>query len=334
MSLNGRGTHPPSAHKVLIIGAGSTGRALAQGLKKKGIPFTIYEKDASPQARDRNWTFGLHWGVELLRELVPTHVFAQIEASQIESAKFYPLRRDKFRVMLLTDLAQEVQWGKELEDIIYSHDGATVTTKFTVGAEDTGSILIATDGPYSKTQHALFLRLPPHHPLYQVGPHPKGYCGWLSLHDGDDIDHAENWIFFHHNSFPEPKHDINHRTNREHVLHQKELAKHSADPWRSVFEWVSEDTPVWYSKSRNWDPSLPEHRWDSHLGRVTMAGDAAHPMALQRGQGLNHAIMDAYTVCKAIDSFWGDSTVEIRARALQLYEAEMIQRIGRGGEAK
>jgi 2-polyprenyl-6-methoxyphenol hydroxylase-like FAD-dependent oxidoreductase len=313
---------------------------------------------------------------------VPTHVFGQIEAAQvdphvatkdtdrlpfkngatgelikqIESSKFYRLRRDKFRAMLLTELDQEVQWGKELEDIIYSLDGATVTARFTDGTEDTGSILIATDGPHSKArtllvgeerakvtpidfastmcftkhtrEHALFLRSPPHHPLYQVGPHPKGYCGWLSLHDGDDINHPENWIFFHYISFPEPKHEINHRTNREHVLHQKELAKHFADPWRSVFEWMSEDTPVWYSKLRNWDPSLPEHRWENQLGRVTLAGDAAHPMTFQRGQGLNHAIMDAYTVYKAIESFWGDLTVENRARALQEYEAEMIQRAG------
>ncbi|KAB5575398.1 hypothetical protein GE09DRAFT_1091864 [Coniochaeta sp. 2T2.1] len=368
--------------KVLVIGAGSTGLALAQGLKRKRIPFTIYEKEASPQARDRNWTFGLHWGCEPLRALVPGHVFAQIEATQvdphvatkdtdrlpfkngatgelikeIESSKFYRLRRDKFRAMLLTGLDDDVQWGKELQEIEYSPDGTSVTARFTDGTADTGSILIATDGPHSRVrtlllgeerarvtpidfastmcftkhtrEHALFLRSPPHHPLYQVGPHPEGYCGWLSLHDGDDIEHPENWTFFHYISFPEPRHEINHRTNREHVLHQKELAKKFANPWRSVFEWMDVDTPVWYSKLRNWDPSLPHHRWDNRRGRVTLAGDAAHPMTFQRGQGLNHAIMDAYTVCKAIESFWEEGTVDGRVRALQEYETEMIQRAG------
>ncbi|KAL2802741.1 FAD/NAD(P)-binding domain-containing protein [Aspergillus granulosus] len=298
--------------KVLVIGAGSTGLALAQGLKQKRIPFTVYEKDASPQARERNWTFGLHWGAEPLRALVPAHVFAQIEAAQvdphvatketdrlpfkngatgelikeIESSKFYRLRRDKFRAMLLTGLGNEVQWGKELQEIVYSPDGTTVTARFTDGTADTGSILIATDGPHSRVrtllvgeerarvtpidfastmcftkhtrEHAIFLRSPPHHPLYQ------------------------NWIFFHYISFPEPRHEINHRTSREHVLHQKELAQHFADPWRSVFEWMSDDTPVWYSKLRNWDPSLPHHRWDTQGARVTLAGDAAHPMTFQR----------------------------------------------------
>ena len=191
---------------------------------------------------------------------------------EIESSKFYRLRRDKFRAMLLTGLDDEVQWGKELQEIECSPDGTSVTARFTDGTADTGSILIATDGPHSRVrtlllgeerarvtpidfastmcftkhtrEHALFLRSPPHHPLYQVGPHPEGYCGWLSLHDGDDIDHPENWTFFHYISFSEPRHEINHRTNREHVLHQKELAKKFANPWRSVFEWMDVDTPV------------------------------------------------------------------------------------------
>ncbi|KAB8075188.1 hypothetical protein BDV29DRAFT_172418, partial [Aspergillus leporis] len=79
---------------------------------------------------------------------------------------------------------------------------------------------------------------------------------------------------------------------------------------------------------RNWDPSLPEHRWENQLGRVALAGNTAHPMTFQREQGLNHAIMDAYIVCKAIESFWGDLALENRARAFQEYEAEMIQQMG------
>lgn len=103
------------------------------------------------------------------------------------------------------------------------------------------------------------------------------------------------------------------------------------DPWRSVFEWMPDDHPVWYGKLRNWDPSLPEHQWNNHRGRVTLAGDAAHPMTFQRGQGLNHAIMDALTVAKAVESFWGsgDLYFEHRAGAIVEYETEMV---GRGGK--
>ena len=39
---------------------------------------------------------------------------------------------------------------------------------------------------------------------------------------------------------------------------------------------------------------------------------------------------DAYTACKAIESFWnrGDFTIEERAAAIQAYEEEMVMRTG------
>ncbi|KFY91653.1 hypothetical protein V498_05376 [Pseudogymnoascus sp. VKM F-4517 (FW-2822)] len=52
--------------------AGATGHTTAQ----KRIPFTIYKKEASPQALGRNLAFGLCWGCEALRALVPGQVFA------------------------------------------------------------------------------------------------------------------------------------------------------------------------------------------------------------------------------------------------------------------
>ena len=54
-------------------------------------------------------------------------------------------------------------------------------------------------------------------------------------------------------------------------------------------------------------------------------------MTFQRGQGLNHAIMDSFLLCKGIESFWnsGDFSSEQRAAAITDYENEMIPR---GGE--
>jgi 2-polyprenyl-6-methoxyphenol hydroxylase-like FAD-dependent oxidoreductase len=325
---------------------------------------------------------GLHWALPALRDLVPEELIGNLQMTQvdphvptgdadrlpmrngatgelikgIQSSKFYRLRRDKFRALLLQGIP--VRWGKCLSGIEYSADGHTVTAKFTDGAAETGRILIGCDGPHSVVRsllvgpenarvtpidfastmcftkhtrdHALFLRAEPHHPLYQVAIHPAGYCAWLSLHDGDDVDHPENWTFFHYISFPEPRDFQNNRSNEALVAHQKELARNFVDPWKSVFEWMPDDHPVWYGKLRNWDPSLPGHQWENHLGRVTLAGDAAHPMTFQRGQGLNHAIMDAFTVHKAVKAFWfSDGSLESRANAVVDYEAEMI---ARGGE--
>ena len=276
---------------------------------------------------------------------------------EIKSHKFYRFRRDKLRKLLLEGI--DVRWGKSLSDIEYSEDGTSVTASFADGTQDTGSLLIGADGPHSAVrnhllgperaevvpidyattfcfskhtrEHALFLRAKPHHSLYQTAPHPSGNLGWLSLHDGDDPEHPENWTFFHYISYPEPRDYVNTKTKAEHLAYQRQLASHFTDPFRSVFEWMPDDSQVWYSKLRQWDPSELEHQWDNRNGRVTIAGDAAHPMTFQRGQGLNHAIKDALEVFKAIESFWngGEFGIQERKEALKTYEEEMIPR---GGE--
>ncbi|KAM0545983.1 hypothetical protein ACHAPJ_011095 [Fusarium lateritium] len=399
-STNGARLGIENLKKVLIIGAGSTGLALAQGLKqvwvslngvpspqltrydKTGIPFEVYEKEERP--RKKTWTMGVHWGLEPWRHLVPEKTMEQLESTQVDphrttkdtdrlpfingktgellteikSSKFYRVRHDKFRRMLMDGLDDYIHWGKAITDLVYSDDRLNVTAKFADGNQATGCLLVATDGPHSTVRtlllgqekaqvtpipyastmcythhtrdHALFLRAEPHNQLYQVGPHPNGLCAWLSLHDGDDKDHPENWTFFHYISFPEPIDHINNGTNRDLIAHQKALAKDFVDPWKSVFEWMPDDTEVWYSKLRNWDPSLPEHQWDNNWGRVTLAGDAAHPMTFQRGQGLNHALKDAFTVYKAIGVVWNQEEIsaEERKRAIGEYETEMIERTG------
>jgi hypothetical protein len=49
---------------------------------------------------------------------------------------------------------------------------------------------------------------------------------------------------------------------------------HMAEPWRSAFHWIPDGTPTPCDKNYYWVP-VP---WDNHNGRVTLAGDAAHPM--------------------------------------------------------
>lgn len=119
-------------------------------------------------------------------------------------------------------------------------------------------------------------------------------------------------------------------SNAELVAHQKSLAKHFVDPWKSVFEWMPDDHPVWYGKLRHWDPRDPGHEWDNQLGRVTLAGDAAHPMTFQRGQGLNQALKDSLELFNAIKKYWKypDFGIVDRKAALDAYEEEMIARGG------
>ena len=326
---------------------------------------------------------GLLWAASALEELVPLEIFARIQSTQvdpynpvkdvetlrfingqtgdimgrIEVQKFYRLRRDKFRAILMEGL--DIRFGKSIVDVKYSEDGSVITACFQDGSEDTGSVLIGTDGPHSTVRtllvgpekalvipinfastmcfskhprdKALFLRSEPHHPLFQCAPHPYGCFAWLGLHDAPDPEDPESWTFFHYNSFPEPRDSTNNRSAAEHVAHQKELAKQFADPFKSVFEGMPDDsTTAWYGKLRHWDPSLPEHKWNNQRGRITIAGDAAHPMTFQRGQGLNHAITDSLKLCNTIQRFWNSGTfsTDRRAMAIREYEDEMSQRSG------
>ncbi|KAL8940790.1 MAG: hypothetical protein Q9211_002112 [Gyalolechia sp. 1 TL-2023] len=274
-----------------------------------------------------------------------------------EIEKLYRLRRSKIRTLLLEGV--NVKWGKAIDEISYSEDGETVTAHFADGSRDTGSILVGADGPHSGTRSALvgaetakctpidfaatmcfnqlprdkalFLRSDPHHPLFQCAPNPSGHFAWLGLHDAPDPSDPESWVFFHYISFPEPREQISkNKSTADHIAHQKLLAKGYADPFKSAVEWLPDDSPTaWYGKMQHWDPGDPDHRWDNKGGRVTLAGDAAHPMTFQRGQGLNHAITDAAKLRDAIMCIWQDSRgqhAETKARCIQEYESEMIKR--------
>ncbi|KAL8816920.1 MAG: hypothetical protein Q9223_004149 [Gallowayella weberi] len=386
---NGTGEHHPSHHhndqnKILIIGAGCTGLALAHGLQKAGVPHVVYERDEQNAARRRDWNMGLHWAAPALQSLIPESLYSRIQTTQVdphtptkdgehlrflngktgeimgiaEIEKFYRLRRSKIRALLCEGI--DVKWGRPISNITYSDDGKTVTAHFEDGSQDTGSMLVGTDGPHSSTRailvgndrakctpidyaatmcfnklprdKALFLRSDPHHPLFQCAPNPAGTFAWLGLHDAPDPSDPESWVFFHYISFYEPRGVIPKKSPAEHIAHQKELAKEYADPFKSAFEWLADDnTTAWYGKMQHWDPGDPDHRWDNKGGRVTLAGDAAHPMTFQRGQGLNHAITDSSKLCTAIANVWrdGEVTMMAKAGAVDEYEAEMIQR---GGE--
>ena len=370
--------------KILIIGAGCTGCALGQGLKKAGIPYVIYEARDSGKLL-REWNMGLHWAAPSLKSMVPESLWARIQSTQVDphyptgkditipfsngetgemlSAikmdDFYRLHRNRLRALLAEGL--DVQEGKVLTNITYADGGESITAHFADGTSDTGSFLVGSDGPKStvrrlllgseeaKTQvldyastmcftkytreQAEFLRSPPAHPIFQVSSHPKNLFAYLGLQDAPNPDKPEDWIFFHFISFHEPRDLINEKSKAELVAHQKQLGSLFADPFKSAFDWMPDNADnVWYGKMNQWDPGEAKHRWNNHAGRITLAGDAAHPMTYLRGQGLNHAVTDAVKLCEALAEIWrGEQRLipEERERVISAYESEMI---ARGGE--
>ncbi|EME42766.1 hypothetical protein DOTSEDRAFT_134131 [Dothistroma septosporum NZE10] len=166
-------------NQVLIIGAGVTGLALAQGLKKIGIPCVVYEKNEDLE-KGRDWDFGVHWGLEALKELLPQDLFDLLETTQVdpylspvkenygvplldgssgklikvlESSKCYRLRRDTLRKLLSSGL--DVRYGKELAKIELTGGYRTVAARFIDGQQTTGRLLIGCDGAHSLVRSKL-----------------------------------------------------------------------------------------------------------------------------------------------------------------------------------
>lgn len=56
---------------VLIVGAGVSGLLLAQHLKREGIPYRVFERDADLATRGAGWGLTLHWSLSALKSLLP-----------------------------------------------------------------------------------------------------------------------------------------------------------------------------------------------------------------------------------------------------------------------
>ncbi|KAK3690399.1 hypothetical protein B0T22DRAFT_463515 [Podospora appendiculata] len=153
---------------VLIIGAGIGGLTLAQSLRKKGISFEIFERDASPTARGAGYCLGLYdldglFGDSLPGDLpslktachlLPTPLPSQIvfhlgpKRLAVEDTPETPcLRasRPRLREILLTNL--KIQWGKQAERVEERDDGVSVF--FVDGSSASGTVLIGADGVFS-----------------------------------------------------------------------------------------------------------------------------------------------------------------------------------------
>ena len=104
----------------------------------------------------------------------------------------------------------------------------------------------------------------------------------------------------------------------------KATTKDQAEPFQSFIDWTPDGSECYIDEMKYWVPQP----FDNRGGRITLAGDAAHPMLIYRGQGFQHAILDA--------SQYLDALIKVRQgaealeSAISAYDADMI---GRGAKA-
>ncbi|KAK8035057.1 hypothetical protein PG993_010052 [Apiospora rasikravindrae] len=373
---------------VLIIGAGSSGLAIAHGLKNANVPYKVFEQDPNAKPRNaRDWAIGCHWSYPILASLIGEEKWARIIETQTDTNSptkevdacpvingktgeiirhvplnnFYRLLRSRFRAFMAEDI--DVTWGKKLVDVSYSsgpeeeNSTSTVTAHFADGTSATGRLLLGADSSNSRVrtlllgperarlhrlsiaatfincsftrEQALYLRRT--HPLVNLIVHPDGMMGMLAALDCTDASRPETWRFAFYISWrtSAAEQDAEAASGqwgpRERLAQAKEKSLAFADPMRSAYEWMPDDLEtVYYTPNGNWDPSMPDHKWDNHGGRITLVGDSAHPMTYHRGQGLNHAIDDAGHIVKLLAK-QGDKPL---SAVIGQYEAEMRPRAG------
>ncbi|GMF13035.1 unnamed protein product [Phytophthora lilii] len=166
---------------VLIIGGGIGGLCLAQGLKKNGIPFTVFERDPSPNYRTQGYRLRINNdGYEALKmNLSPENfeVFlratghfqpgfryldaetgtpappnAEFSHKSSVTKNVFSADRAMLRSLLLTDLNEhEIQYGMAFKSFrVLPNERVEVT--FENGMTVEGSVLVGADGTTSRVR--------------------------------------------------------------------------------------------------------------------------------------------------------------------------------------
>lgn len=193
--------------RVLIIGGGLGGLALAQGLKqaKPPIPFHIFERDASSSFRAQGYRIRIFG--EVLQKLLPPSLFSLFTAScaslaikghaidavsgkpDLNVPKLgpppkgamsdripYNVDRTVLRNVLLRGLDKNITFGKRLEKYHVVED-VLVEAVFSDGSVERRTLLVGADGIRSGVRRQLL----PNMPIFETGG--RSIFGKTALND-------------------------------------------------------------------------------------------------------------------------------------------------------
>jgi 2-polyprenyl-6-methoxyphenol hydroxylase-like FAD-dependent oxidoreductase len=328
----------------LVIGAGIGGLALANGLRRAGVDFAIFERTAAPVA------IGAGVGLEpgALKALDAIGLGDAVR--RVGGAPIQDVRMTTDRGRLLTRLvllggrvtvtrpellavlrggleATEVRYGSKCVGFVEDRDG--VTARFEDGSEERGTVLIGADGSRSIVREQL------------LGPSELrygGYTTWRSITPFPDSPIPEAYPVQAHGRglvfgmYPVPGRITWFATanrpsgagdgpggRQAEVL---DLFSAFHDPVRRLIEAASADA----IDHQDVFDRAPVKRWSST--RVILLGDAAHPTTPSLGQGAGMALEDGavLTRCLASGGELRDPTV-IR-RVFSDFERVRVKRTG------
>jgi 2-polyprenyl-6-methoxyphenol hydroxylase-like FAD-dependent oxidoreductase len=332
-----------SGTKVLVIGGGIGGLTTAIALRQAGIDTEVFER-ASDLRRIRVGG-GIHLWTSAMRALERVGLAAQLQAvgSPIEWTEFLSWRGRVLAHWPVGKLARKLgvrdiglsradfyrglsagldngtlRLGAECTGFV--QDAAGVTARFTDGSEARGSLLIGADGLHSAIRSQL---------VGKVKPRYAGYAQWQAI---INFDHemippgVERIIwgpatrFLYHHVAPGRVFwacAVYGPEGRDHTVPgRKAMLSQRFRGWPRPIEALIANTDEAGVIGADIYDRPPLNRWGT--GRVTLLGDAAHPLTTNLGQGATMAVEDAVVLHKHL------RTQDDAGDALRAYEAERI----------
>jgi salicylate hydroxylase len=358
MKFHQGGSVPKPALRVAIVGGGIGGIAAASALIQRGIDVRVYEQ--APVLKEVGAGVALHPnGVRMLRRLGFGDDIVRWGARWVdpqfrhpdgrlvapwwpsdsgENIEIFGIHRNDLLQMLLARLpAEVVNVGHRCTGFEQDPDQAVVS--FANGEQAAADVVVAADGIHSTLQQYV---TPPSTPLFSGSVAYRGIIPAASVSWPAGV--MRNWLGpgKHFLVFPVRANQL---VNYVGFVPSNELTKESwsapGDPaalarefvgWDPLVEAIiaQVDTCFWWGL---YDRE-PLPTWTR--GRLTLLGDAAHPMLPHVGQGANQAIEDGVALATLL------ATADRRTapQALQVYErvrsarTARVQRISRANGAR
>ncbi|KAF2787639.1 FAD/NAD(P)-binding domain-containing protein [Melanomma pulvis-pyrius CBS 109.77] len=172
---------------IIIIGAGVSGLALAQGLSRRNISFSVYERDGFLDSRRQGYRLKIFGDMKgRLHDLLTPAAWTTFEGTCAQSflgetnlnatdasitacrqgslppgaSLPFTVDRGLFRQAMMTGISASVHFGKEFEryEDISPNDGGGVRVFFADGSIQTGTLLVGADGARSRVRAQLIPR--------------------------------------------------------------------------------------------------------------------------------------------------------------------------------
>jgi 2-polyprenyl-6-methoxyphenol hydroxylase-like FAD-dependent oxidoreductase len=337
---------------ILIIGGGIGGLTLALALQARGLPCQLFEAASDFQPLG----VGINMMPHAIRVLTTLGVEPALKALGVEAREFTFFNRHGQFIMAepcgrfagyeyphfsihrgdLHEVLYDAVRARLGDDAVHlghrcigvEQDGAGVTVRFDDSAPVTGSIAIAADGFHSVVRRQFYpdegiqfgginmwrgvTRRKPFlsgASVTRVGTVARGKMTIYPIRRFDDGTQLVNWV----TEQPRDDHALNDWATPGRI---EDFIQPFADwhfPWLDIPEMIAGADYILEYPMVDRDPV---DKWS--FGRVTLLGDAAHPMYPRGGNGGAQAILDAEILAGLV------AEVDDPVPALQAYEDERL----------